>query len=328
MSLPEIKYCPGTLSEGFDTYSRTALNRVFMGKKVNHVLPYDSPASNPNTDALFDENRKSISISGVQEKFSVLLDKNKLRLIHKKEQGTYILKPIPGTGKKRDQMPANEHVTMQIARQVYGIETAENALIFFKDGTPAYITKRFDVKEDGSKWAQDDFASLAKRTPQTHGEHFKYLGNYLDMFILMRNYLSTYKLEAPKLLKILVFNYLFSNGDAHFKNFSIIETPFGDYRLSPAYDMLNSRIHINDNDFALDDGLLPKNLAQGNIGFQFAKLAEKAEIKEKTFQDIMELMISKSDLVKKMVAASFLNASAKRNYFQSYQGRLKQLNKV
>ncbi|MBP6794414.1 MAG: HipA domain-containing protein [Saprospiraceae bacterium] len=328
MSLPEIKYCPGTLSEGFDTYSRTALNRVFMGKKVNHVLPYDSPASNPNTDALFDENRKSISISGVQEKFSVLLDKNKLRLIHKKEQGTYILKPIPGTGKKRDQMPANEHVTMQIARQVYGIETAENALIFFKDGTPAYITKRFDVKEDGSKWAQDDFASLAKRTPQTHGEHFKYLGNYLDMFILMRNYLSTYKLEAPKLLKILVFNYLFSNGDAHFKNFSIIETPFGDYRLSPAYDMLNSRIHINDNDFALDDGLLPKNLAQGNIGFQFAKLAEKAEIKEKTFQDIMELMISKSDLVKKMVAASFLNASAKRNYFQSYQGRLRQLNKV
>ena len=168
MSLPEIKYCPGTLSEGFDTYSRTALNRVFMGKTVNHVLPYDSPASNPNTDALFDENRKSISISGVQEKFSVLLDKNKLRLIHKKEQGTYILKPIPGTGKKRDQMPANEHVTMQIARQVYGIETAENALIFFKDGTPAYITKRFDVKEDGSKWAQDDFASLAKRTPQTH----------------------------------------------------------------------------------------------------------------------------------------------------------------
>lgn len=328
MSLPEIKYCPGTLSEGFDTYSRTALNRVFMGKKVNHVLPYDSPASNPNTDALFDENRKSISISGVQKKFSVLLDKNKLRLIHKKEQGTYILKPIPGTGKKRDQMPANEHVTMQIARQVYGIETAENALIFFKDGTPAYITKRFDVKEDGSKWAQDDFASLAKRTPQTHGEHFKYLGNYLDMFILMRNYLSTYKLEAPKLLKILVFNYLFSNGDAHFKNFSIIETPFGDYRLSPAYDMLNSRIHINDNDFALDDGLLPKNLAQGNIGFQFAKLAEKAEIKEKTFQDIMELMISKSDLVKKMVAASFLNASAKRNYFQSYQGRLRQLNKV
>ena len=328
MSLPEIKYCPGTLSEGFNTYSRTALNRVFQGKKVHHVLPYDSPSSNPETDELFEENRNCMSISGVQEKYSVLLDKNKLRLINENEQGTYILKPIPGAGKKPDQMPANEHLTMQIARQVFGIETAENALIFFKDGTPAYITKRFDVKEDGLKLAQDDFASLAKRTPQTHGEHYKYLGNYLDIFELMRNYLTTYKLDAPKLFKTLVFNYLFSNGDAHFKNFSILETPFGDYRLSPAYDLLNSRIHVEDKDFALDDGLLPRSLAKGTIGLQFAKLSEKAGISEKNFQDIMLLMISKSDLVEKMVSASFLNDTTKRNYFQSFQGRLKQLTKV
>jgi serine/threonine-protein kinase HipA len=328
MSLPDIKYCPGTLSEGFDTYSRTALNRIFKGKKVHHVLPYYSPASNPETDELFEENRKRMSISGVQEKFSVLLDKNKLRLIKEDERGTYILKPIPSVSKNQDQMPANEHLTMQIARQVYGIETAENALIFFKNGAPAYITKRFDVTIEDTKLAQDDFASLAGRTPQTHGEHYKYLGNYLELFELMQFYLSTYKLEAPKLLKILVFNYLFSNGDAHFKNFSLLETPMGDYRLSPAYDLLNSRIHIEDKDFALDDGLLPRNLAQGKIGLQFAKLAEKAEISEKIFHDIMTLMLSKSDLVKKMVAASFLNDSTKKNYWQSYQGRLKQLKKT
>ena len=95
MSLPVIKYCPSTLSEGFNTYSRTALNRVFQGKKVHYVLPYDSPASNSETNQLFDENRNRMSISGVQEKFSVLLEKNKLRLINEAEQGTYILKPIP-----------------------------------------------------------------------------------------------------------------------------------------------------------------------------------------------------------------------------------------
>ncbi|MCG9899778.1 MAG: HipA domain-containing protein [Hydrotalea sp.] len=328
MRLPNITYCPGTLSAGFNTYSRTALNRVFQGRKVHHILPYDSPTSSQEALQLFNENRNLMSISGVQEKFSVLLDKNKLRLIHENEQGTYILKPIPGASKKADQMPANEHVTMQIARQVYGIETAENALIFFKDGTPAYITKRFDVKEDGTKLAQDDFASLAKRTPQTHGEQYKYLGNYLEMFDLIHNYLTTYKIEAPKLFKILVFNYLFSNGDAHFKNFSIIETAFGDYRLSPAYDLLNSRIHIEDQDFALNDGLLPRNIARGKIDLQFAKLAEKAGINEKTFQGIMALMISKSDVVEKMVAASFLNESTKRNYLQAYQGRLKQLTKT
>lgn len=328
MSLPEIKYCPGTLAEGFSTYSRTCLKRVFQGKAVYHVLPYDSPASNSETDELFEQNQNRISISGVQEKFSVLLEKNKLRLINEGEHGTYILKPIPGAGKKPDQMPANEHLTMQIARQAYGIETAENALIFFKNGTHAYITKRFDVKEDGTKLGQDDFASLAGRTPQTHGEQYKYQGNYLDLFLVMQTHLSTYKLEAPKLLKILIFNYLFSNGDAHFKNFSILETPMGDYRLSPAYDLLNSHIHVEDKDFALDDGLLPGNIAQGKISVQFAKLAEHAEISNKIFNAITELMLSKSIIVEKMITASFLNDATKRNYWQSYQGRLKQLTKV
>jgi serine/threonine-protein kinase HipA len=327
MSLPEIKYCPGTLAKGFDTYSRTCLNRVFNGKKVYHVLPYDSPATNQETDELFEENRKRMSISGVQEKFSVLLEKNKLRLVNEGERGTYILKPIPGAGKKADQMPANEHLTMQIARQVYGIETAENALIFFKNGAPAYITKRFDVKEDGSKLAQEDFASLAGRTPQTHGEHYKYLGNYLELFQLIQTHLPAYKLEVPKLFKVLMFNYLFSNGDAHFKNFSLLETPMGDFRLSPAYDLLNSRIHIEDKDFALDDGLLPRNLAQGKISQQFFILAEQTGLSEKQVKDTFNLLASGSDQVENLIAASYLNESTKRNYWQAYLTRLKQMTK-
>jgi len=328
MSLPEIKYCPGTLAEGFDTYSRTCLNRVFQGKKVYHVLPYDSPASNPETDELFEENRKRLSISGVQEKFSIILEKNKLRLVNEGERGTYILKPIPVAGKKTDQMPANEHLTMQIARQVYGINTAENALIFFINGTSAFITKRFDINKDGNKLAQEDFASLAGRTPQTHGEHYKYLGNYLELLEIMQANVPAYKIEAPKLLKILMFNYLFSNGDAHFKNFSLLETSMGDFRLSPTYDLLNSRIHIEDKDFALEDGLLPRKLAQGKIRRQFAIVAEHAGIKEKIFNDILTLMISQSHLVENMIFSSFLNKGTKRNYWQSYQGRLKQLMKI
>ena len=44
--------------------------------------------------------------------------------------------------------------------------------------------------------------------------------------------------------------------------------------------------------------------------------------------DIMSLMLSKSELVEKMVVASFLNEPTKRTYWQSYQGRLKQLMKA
>jgi len=327
MILNEIKYCPGTLAEGHTTYSRACLSKVFKGRKVNHILPYDSPASNSETDELFNDNRKRMSISGVQEKFSVLLDKNKLRLINEGEQGEYILKPIPSAGKRPEFMPANEHLTMQIAKQAFGIEVAENALIFFKNGSPAYITKRFDLKEDGSKLAQEDFASLSGRTPQTHGGHYKYSGNYLELFEIMKKFVPAYLLEAPKLLKVLIFNYLFSNGDAHFKNFSLIETSMGDFKLSPAYDLLNSRIHIEDKDFALEDGLLPKNLTQGKVISQFRILSEKAGINEKVYDEIINTMLNQNGLVEKLTFSSFLDEKTQRNYFQSYQTRLKKLNK-
>lgn len=334
MALYEIKYCPGTLAKGHATYSRACLSKVFRGKKVNHILPYDSPASNPETDELFDNNRKYMSISGVQEKFSVLLDKNKLRLIKEGEQGEYILKPIPGTGNRPECMPANEHLTMQIAKQVYGIETAENALIFFKNGSPAYITKRFDIQEDGSlpagragKLAQEDFASLSGRTPQTHGEHYKYSGNYFELFQILKKYVPAYLIEASKLLKIIIFNYLFSNGDAHFKNFSLIETSMGDFKLSPAYDLLNSRIHLEDKDFALEDGLLPKGLSQGRVNSQIKILSQKAGISEVVYNDIMNTMLNQTDLVEKLTFSSFLDEKTQRSYFQSYQTRLKKLKK-
>jgi serine/threonine-protein kinase HipA len=319
------KYCPGTLKKGHDTYSVTTLKRVFNGKKVSHILPYDSPSTNALTDELFDENRKRMSISGVQEKFSVLLEKNKLRLISEEEQGQYILKPIPGAAKNKEQMPANEHLTMQIARQIFAVETAENALIFFQNGAPAYITKRFDLREDSSKWAQEDFASLAGRTPQTHGENYKYLGNYLELFELMKKYVPAYSVEVPKLFKLILFNYLMSNGDAHFKNFSLIETSLGDFRLSPAYDLLNSRIHIKDGPFALEDGLLPKNETRGKIGEQFYDLGEMAEIPMKQVSKILNQLTSKRDHVIELIRQSYLSEKIKRNYEQAYLTRLNTL---
>lgn len=325
MSIPKLNHCPSTLAVGYTEYSNTALRRVFNGKKVSTILPYDAPSSNGDTAALFTENSKRMSISGVQEKFSVVLEKNKLRLIQEGEQGQYILKPIPNVGKNTHQMPANEHVTMQIARQVFAIETAENAIIFFKNGDPAYITKRFDVKADGGKWAQEDFASLAGRTPQTNGEDFKYLGNYLELFTLLKKYVPAYAVESIKLFKLILFNYLFSNGDAHFKNFSLIETPLGDFKLSPAYDLLNSRLHIDDKDFALNEGLLPPNLAQGKLTEQFYSLAEQAEISKQLADKVFTNITSKQNKVLTLIEASFLEEKTKRNYTQAYQTKLKKL---
>ena len=334
MSEPKIKYCPGTLAENFNTYSKTCLRKVFYGKKVSHILPYSSPQISNEDDKKFIENRKRISISGVQEKMSLILDKNKLRLTKKGEQGNYILKPIPRDLKKFDQVPANEHLTMQIAQQVYGIHTAENALIFFKDGVMAYITKRFDFKEDGTKWGKEDFASLAGKTEESSGHNFKYEYSYEELSELLKAYVPAYLVEAEKFFSIIVFNYLFSNGDAHLKNFSLLESPNRDYLLSPAYDLINTHIHIDDTDFALNKGLLKDDFkSEAYIKFNhpakkdFIELARRMGIAEKRIIKLLKPFLTKQDMVETLTQHSFLDDKTKKAYIQLYNNKCNFLNR-
>jgi serine/threonine-protein kinase HipA len=77
----------------------------------------------------------------------------------------------------------------------------------------------------------------------------------------------------------------------------------------------------------MDDGLLPRNLAQGKIAEQFMLLAEHAGLGEKQVKDTFQLLLSGSDKVQALVAASFLDESTKRNYWQAYQTILKKLMK-
>ncbi|MCF6358277.1 MAG: HipA domain-containing protein [Draconibacterium sp.] len=334
MELPKIYNCPGTLSKGFDTYSTTCLNKVFFGKKVSHFLNYYPPHSNDDDDAKFIENRKRISVSGVQEKLSLILDKNKLRLTKEGEQGNYILKPIPRDLTKVNQVPANEHLTMQIASQVYGIQTAQNALIFFKNGEPAYITKRFDIKEDGSKWGVEDFASLAGATVENAGYDFKYNSSYEELSELIRKFVPTYIIELERFFSLIVFNFLFLNGDAHLKNFSIMETINGDYRLSPAYDLINTRIHVRDTDFALDKGLFKDDFEseqmknRGMISLaDFYEFARRLGITKKRRDKLLAPFLIKQPIVEKLIHNSFLDNQTKRAYLLHFQTRRNNLRK-
>jgi len=266
---------------------------------------------------------------------SVILDKNKLRLTKEGEQGNYILKPIPQDLNKVDQVPANEHLTMQIAQQVYNIHTAENVLIFFKDGTPAYITKRFDVKEDGTKWSKEDFASLAGKTEENAGPNFKYDYSYEKLVELLKKYVPAYLVEAEKLFVIIVFNYLFSNGDAHLKNFSLLESPNGDYLLSPAYDLINTRIHVDDSDFALDEGLFNdkyKSNAYKKFNHpgkdDFIELARRMNLQEKRIDKLLAPFTKKQTLVENLIQRSYLNGKTKQTYLLSYNTRRNYLNNI
>lgn len=332
MNFDKLKYCPGTLAEGFSTYSPSCLRNLFNSKKVSHILPYEQPQQNEEVAEEFMENRKRISISGVQEKLSFLLDKNVLRLTKVGEQGTYILKPIPRDLKKVDQVPANEHLTMQIAKQVYGLKTAENAMIFFKNGSPAYITKRFDTKEDGGKWGKEDFASLAGKTKNNSGTNFKYEYSYEEVGLLIQQYAPAWRIEIEKYFSMVVFNFLFSNGDAQLKNFSLLESTRGDYLLSPAYDLINTKLHVDDTDFALDKGLFSDDYKSEQCKksghpakSDFAEFARRIGVTENRFEKLIKPFLQKHPFMETLVNHSFLTDANKREYLLIYNTKRNQL---
>jgi len=336
MSLPEIAYCPSTLANGFNTYSATALKKVFFGKKVNHILPFNPPQLDEDVAEIFRQNRKILSISGVQIKQSLRLEKNELRITQEGEQGQYILKPIPHRESFGliDQLPANEHLTMQIASQVYKLNVAENALIFFKNGEPAYITKRFDLKEDGSKLNQEDFATLLGRTRESAGDIFKNEGSYETLAKAMKKYIPAYPVEIEKFYSLVIFNYLFSNGDAHLKNFSVQTTANGDHILSPAYDLINTRIHIKDDTaMALTDGLFDNDYETASFKENafyayddFYDFGLKIGIVASRVKKLLDKLRTPQVLTSKLISASFLSINTKKRYTDYYEDRLKALN--
>jgi serine/threonine-protein kinase HipA len=324
-----INTCPATLAGGYDTYSPVALKKMFNGKKVSHILTYGSTEVNEDDAERFIENRKRLSISGVQEKMSFLLDGKTLRLTKEGEQGTYILKPIPGDVRKVDQVPANEHLTMQIAGQVYGIKTAENALVFFSNGEPAYITKRFDVKPDGYKLRKEDFASLAGLSEDNAGGDFKYESSYEEIGMLIKRFVPAWRVEIEKYFTIVVFNFLFSNGDAHLKNFGLLETTQGDFILSPVYDLLNTAIHVNDTDFALKKGLFADERKSAlwqrtghPIKTDFEDFGMAIGIPPKRIERLLAPFLIRHQKVTALIANSYLNAPIKKAYLNYYHQKM------
>lgn len=328
--MKNINVCPGTLISGYDTYSPTCLRKVFDGKKVSHIMDF---SYNDSPEFLISSINR-ISISGVQEKLSAIIKKGKIIITPEGESGRYIIKPIPDYKhlRFRNNIPANEHLTMQIASQVYKIKTAENAMVFFSDGQPAYITKRFDYATDGSKIRQDDFASIAGKTERNNGKDFKYTGNYEDIARLLRQNVSAWQVEMTKYFTLVLFNYLFSNGDAHLKNFSLQETTDGDYVLTPAYDLMNTSIHVNDEDFALQGGLIPKAdysdvYTQTNHPCKddFITFGTRIGVLQSKLTSIINLFSTEQPKVYELIENSFLDEKVKRMYRQSYIERLHRL---
>lgn len=323
--------CSGCLKEIENAgYCRKCLKDLFKGKKIGHVLPFNSPYKEDSD--LYQERTKKLSISGVQVKYSLRLDDKHLMLTD--TGGQYILKPIPvGQFRNLDQAPANEHLTMQLAGQVFKISTAPNAIIHFSDNTPAYLVKRFDVKTDGSKYPQEDFAQIAQVTEETHGKNYKYDLSYEEIGLLIKRHIATSAIEVEKFFRLVLFNYIFSNGDAHVKNFSAMRTDEGDHVLTPAYDLLCTKMHSHgEADMALTlfkDRFTEAYDAHGFYTYDdFLEFGQLSGIKESRVVKIIEEFNGKEESVDRLVNKSFLRDDLKEYYMQTYKDKLTRLKVV
>ena len=330
----EISICPSTLQKGFTTYSPVARKLLFDGKEVSHVLDFNSPNNDEADNEFYLKNVGRISLSGVQPKASLLVnDEGHLVRPAENERGTYILKPAPSSYALLDRKhcPANEHLTMQLASQVYHIETAANALCFFRDGEAAYLCRRFDVGNNGQKYQQEDFASLAGLTKANGGSDFKY-GNlsYEECADIIHRYTVASPIEILKFFRIIMFNYLTLNDDAHLKNFSLINRGDGEYHLAPAYDLINTSLHLNEpRIFALDKGLFKEGMQLSDtrsIGRKdFEEFGHRIGLAERIVKRELDTFAKEIPLAKELIYRSFLSESLKRNYWLSYNYRRKTL---
>ncbi len=331
--MKELNICPSTLATGYDCYSPLAIKRLFDGKKASHLLNFEIDEISQAKDGM--HAMKRISVSGAQEKFPAVLDRGVIRLSEENERSWYILKPAPwdNTLYTRKQIPANEHLTMQIASQVYGIITAENGLCFTPKGEMVYITKRFDLTKDGNKLYMEDFASLLGKNEAENGTYFKYEGSFEDIAKMIKHYIPAWMVAMERFFKLVVFNYIYGNGDDHLKNFSLLKT--GDiYQLAPAYDLMNTALHIEGDDLGLNGGL-SENIEKSDVydrtghpcRLDFERFGKLIGLREKRISAILDLFTSLPKESERLIANSFLNDKMKRTYLRIVNERITRFNR-
>ena len=185
------------------------------------------------------------SLSGIQRKVSVGLTADRATLRVAMEKGHFILKP---QAQVFPSLPENEHLTMRIAAAA-GLQISPNGLVRLRDGSLAYLTRRFDRTAEGRKLLQEDFCQLGELAPKQ-----KYEGSAELCARVVRCHASEPLVSALALFRQVVFAWWTGNGDMHLKNLSLLRGADGVHRLSPAYDLLCTDLFVEDDQLALPVG--------------------------------------------------------------------------
>ena len=247
-----------------------------------------------------------LSISGVQPKLSVRVDKKSGALIVVSEGGEYLLKPQTPTFAN---IPENEQCCMDIAEEL-DIEVPPHCLIPLKDKSLAYVVKRFD-REKEIKIHQEDFAQILEQND-------KYKGSVEQIGRKLKEISSAPGYDVQLLFERVMLNFILGNGDAHLKNYSISYRE-NNIRLTPAYDIVCSKLVIPDEeDSAITINGKKNNLKRGD----FDKLAEYLNVPEKIRYEKFE---KKFDIMKKNIESSSIDKAKQERFVEIIKERASRL---
>src|SRR5665213_897142 len=242
-----------------------------------------------------------MSISGVQQKVLVSLTPDRKQIEFKPTGGRYILKPpIQGL----PEIPANEHVTMQMALLV-GIDIPPCGLFALNDGNLAYVVSRFDRLDDGAKLQQEDFCQAGGLQASE-----KYDKNAEFCVKLLRQYASEPIISILALFRLLLFSSCVGNCDLHLKNLSLLTTRDRIRRLSPAYDLLSTKLVLKNQTLALPIGGKPEIEKRND----WVRFGEYCRIPRPAIDRVISTQIAAGDEMIGMIHNSYLSAVFKEKY--------------
>lgn len=307
--------CANSVDNGKQYHSKCLQN--LFGNKEQPVLEV-------NFDQLNELAKKSVhqrvTVPGVQTKLSLEIDRktesaDKLTIVGL--WGRFILKP---PSNRWPELPANEHCTMMLA-DAAGLETVPYGLIHLASGELAYITKRIDRDENGYKFAMEDMCQLTGRLTED-----KYKGSHEQIAKIIKLWSSNPLYDLTRFYEMVLFSFITGNGDMHLKNFSLFKDPVVGWKLSAAYDLLNTRLVIPEEK---DPDELALTLAGKKSNFNsdsFDEFGKTIGLNPKQIQNINKGLLSKRDSFLQTVEKSFLSDEMKGLYEEILETRIQVLN--
>lgn len=253
-----------------------------------------------------------MSLSGVQKKASVVLNKKTRQIEIAQGKGTHILKPDIV---EYPQITLVENLCMDMAEKME-MDVPPHAVLPMADGTPAYLINRFDSLPKGERLHKEDMAQLLQVATDE-----KYNGSLEKVGKAIRAHATNVFLELINFYERIIFNFLIGNGDMHLKNWALVEKG-NDIKLAPCYDFVSSRLFIPRE----DESALAINGKKNKLTrLDFDKLAQNLELEEKSVENIFEKLKEIRPTIISMIQGSDLSAYLKNDWVTLVKARYERL---